>query len=43
VQSEVPAELDALVLRLLRKDPAERPASAEELVVALRDYLNRAA
>jgi hypothetical protein len=39
----VPPELDALVLRLLRKDPSERPASAEEVVVALRDWLNRAA
>jgi len=39
----LPPELDTLVLRLLRKDRAERPASAEELVVALRDWLNRAA
>jgi serine/threonine-protein kinase len=39
----VPAELDALVLRLLRKSPADRPASAEDLVVSLRDWLNRAA
>jgi Protein kinase domain/PEGA domain/Tetratricopeptide repeat len=43
IQRGVPAELDELVLRLLRKDPALRPASAEELVVALRDWLNRAA
>jgi hypothetical protein len=39
----VPAELEGLVLRLLRKTPQERPANAEELVVALRDWLNRAA
>jgi serine/threonine-protein kinase len=39
----VPPELDAIVRHLLRKTPAERPASAEELVVALRDWLNRAA
>jgi hypothetical protein len=39
----VPAELEGLVMRLLRKSPGERPASAEELVVALRDWLNRAA
>jgi hypothetical protein len=39
----VPAELDELVLMLLRKSPDERPASAEALVVLLRDWLNRAA
>ncbi len=43
IRPEVPAELDAIVLRLLRKDPAERPDSAEALVIALRDWLNRAA
>jgi serine/threonine-protein kinase len=43
VQPGVPPELEAIVLQLLRKDPAERPASAEDLVVALRDWLNRAA
>jgi hypothetical protein len=42
-QRGVPAELDTIVLRLLRKRPEERPANAEELVVALRDWLNRAA
>ena len=38
----VPMELDAVVSRLLCKDPSERP-SAEDLVVTLRDWLNRAA
>jgi len=39
----LPAELDAIVLGLLRKQPAERTASAEALVIALRDFINRAA
>jgi serine/threonine protein kinase len=39
----VPPELDQLVLSLLRKTPGERPASAEDLAVTLRDWLNRAA
>ena len=39
----VPPELDAIVRHLLRKSPAERPSSAEDLVVVLRDWLNRAA
>ena len=43
VHRDVPAELEAITLRLLRKDPGQRPANAEELVVALRDWLNRAA
>jgi serine/threonine-protein kinase len=43
IVTRVPAELDAIVLRLLRRPPAERPANAEELVVALREWLNRAA
>jgi serine/threonine protein kinase len=41
VEPRVPKELEAIVLRLLRKDPAERYAGAEELVVDLRDFLNR--
>jgi hypothetical protein len=43
VRPGVPPELDALVLQLLRKTPAERPAGAEALVIALRDFLHRAA
>ena len=35
-------DLEAVVLRLLRRAPGERPASAEELVVTLRDWLNAA-
>jgi serine/threonine protein kinase len=43
LRAGIPAELEALVQRLLTKAPEGRPASAEELVVALRDWLNRAA
>jgi hypothetical protein len=39
----VPAELDRIVLRLLNKAPDQRYAAAEELVLDLRDFLNRAA
>jgi Protein kinase domain/PEGA domain len=39
----IPADLEAVVQRLLSKTPEERYAGAEELVLALRDFLNRAA
>ena len=39
----VPAALEAIVLRLLAKDPGQRYAGAEELVLDLRDFLHRAA
>ncbi len=35
----IPAELEELALRCLAKDPAERPASVEELIRALNAYL----
>jgi Protein kinase domain/PEGA domain len=43
LERAVPPELDSIVLRLLRKNPEDRPASAEALVLELRDWLNRAA
>jgi hypothetical protein len=43
VEKRVPPALETIVMHLLRKTPDERPASAEVLVVALRDWLNRAA
>ena len=39
----VPAELDRIVMRLLSKAPEQRYAVAEDLVLDLRDFLNRAA
>jgi serine/threonine-protein kinase len=38
-----PSELEAIILRLLAKDPADRFPGAEELLIELRHYLNRAA
>lgn len=38
-----PRELEAIILKLLRKEPAERYPGAEELLIELRDYVNRAA
>jgi serine/threonine protein kinase len=43
IRPGVPAELDRIVLQLLRKSPEDRPAGAEALVIALRDFLHRAA
>ena len=36
---EVPPELDAMVLHLLRKDPGQRYATAEDLLVELQGFL----
>jgi serine/threonine-protein kinase len=38
----IPRAVESVVLRLLAKKPEERHASAEELLVELRDYLTRA-
>ena len=38
---DCPAELDAIVLRLLAKVPDERYATAETLLIDLREYQNR--
>ena len=43
VSPEIPRELEEIVLRLMSKDPADRYPGAEELLIALRSYLNRAA
>jgi protein kinase-like protein/PEGA domain-containing protein len=43
IRPSVPAELEGMVLKLLAKDPDHRYQSAEELVLALRDFLYRAA
>jgi len=37
-----PRPVEAIVLKLMRKDPDERYPSAEELLIELREYLNRA-
>jgi hypothetical protein len=42
LRAAVPPELDRIVLRLLAKAADQRHASAEELVLDLRDFLNRA-
>jgi hypothetical protein len=43
LRGDVPQDLDAVVVRLLEKEPAARFKDAEELVVTLRDWLNRSA
>jgi len=43
LRPEVPPELERIVLRLLGKRADQRHAGAEELVLELRDFLNRAA
>ena len=37
-----PRPLEAIILRLLSKEPASRYGGAEELLIELREYLNRA-
>lgn len=39
----VSLRVEAIILRLLAKDPADRFPGAEELLIELRDFLNRAA
>lgn len=39
----IPDEIEAIILKLLSKDPDERYPSAEELLIELRGFLNRAA
>jgi serine/threonine protein kinase len=39
LRSEVPEALDLLVSRLLEKDPANRPADADEVAAALRPFV----
>src|SRR6185503_6233336 len=43
LRPDLPPALDRMVLRLLSKRPDERYAAAEDLVLDLRDFLNRAA
>ncbi|GAA2685274.1 serine/threonine-protein kinase [Streptomyces lunalinharesii] len=43
LRPDVPEELEALVLHLLRKDPQARPADAQEVYAALAPLLPRAA
>ena len=38
-----PREVEAIVMKLLQKDPDARYPQAEELLIALREYLNRSA
>jgi len=43
ISPNTPRELEAIILRLLRKSPDERYPGAEELLLELRAFLNRAA
>jgi serine/threonine-protein kinase len=43
ISPNTPRELEAIILRLLRKSPDERYPGAEELLLDLRAFLNRAA
>ena len=43
LNAAVPAPLEAIILRLLSKNPDDRHPGAEELLIELRDFLNRAA
>jgi hypothetical protein len=43
INAAIPKELELIVLRLLSKNPADRHPGAEELLIELRDFLNRAA
>jgi hypothetical protein len=43
IRAGLPPELERIVLRLLDKQAEQRYAGAEELVLELRDFLNRAA
>ena len=40
---DTPKELEAIVLKLMAKDPKDRYPGAEELLIELRAWQNRAA
>ena len=40
IASEIPAEIDDLILRLMSKSPSDRPSSAQEVGQFLRSYLH---